>query len=79
MLRKIGILLLAVIVVAWGILYLASYGVLVAEEKVQLPVGQAYLKCRYFTGVGMANQQFWYSENAIVGRAICPRLYSFAG
>lgn len=78
MIRKIGILLLALIAIAWGTLYFASYGVLFAEEKVGLPVGQAYLKCRYFTGVGVASQQFWYSENGIVGRAICPRLYNFA-
>lgn len=64
---------------AWGLLLLTSHGILyeaVVHEPAK-PNDQATLTCSYFTGLGAASRQYWYSPNGMMGRDVCPRLIDF--
>jgi len=77
-----GFLALAGFVVAllvgWGLLFFTTSGVLVASEGPlrQDNDGLDSLRCTYFHGTGVTTISYWYSENGILGKAICPRLVS---
>ena len=66
------------LVAGWGLLYFTTSGLLVASEGPlrQGNDGQDSLRCTYFHGTGMTTIFYWYSENSILGKAICPRIVS---
>ncbi len=63
---------------AWALLFFASSGVLVASEGPARVGNDAAdsLRCTYFHGTGFATNSYWYSENGLLGRQVCPRLVS---
>jgi len=74
---KIAVTILAL---GWISIYLSSYGVLMGSQLIPSESGgQDTLKCSYFVGVSILDIEFWHSSNNIMGKAICPRLYDFAG
>jgi hypothetical protein len=70
-------LLVVAVAVAWLVLYLSSSAVLIGSE-IRLEPGEShrYLRCQYFTGTGVIERQFWYSETGVMGRDVCARLIS---
>lgn len=77
--KYILVVTLGILVAAWLALFLSSHGLLIQAVVIEHPPGGAQvLRCSYFTGLGFANMELWYSENNFMGRAICPRLYDFS-
>jgi hypothetical protein len=71
--------IVAAALIGWLVLTLTTHGVLVWSERHRpADAGQDVLTCSYFTGLGIASVDFWYSPNNIFGRAICPRLRNFS-
>jgi hypothetical protein len=63
---------------AWLAFLYSSHGIMVwSEGPLRQPShGQDSLICSYFTGLSVVRKEYWYSENGILGRAVCPRLIS---
>jgi len=76
--RRVAWIALGSAIISWFALYFSSAGVLVGWQKFRPDgAGQDVLRCSYFTGMEVAPIEFWFSENNVFGRAICPRLYHF--
>lgn len=66
----------AIAAVAWGALFLSSYGILVGSSQARKSGdGQDTLTCRYFIATSVISVDYWYSPNGLFGRAACPRLF----
>ena len=74
--KALGINRKSVGVAAWLLLYLSSAAVLVRGQGplTKAEGGSEYLRCTYFTGVGVVTTEYWYAPNGLFGRAACPRL-----
>lgn len=62
-----------VVAVLWLALFFSSKGVLVYGDKPDGDRKVGMLKCRYFTGTGIIEKQFLYSDQGLLGRQACPR------
>ncbi len=62
----------AIVLAAWLALFFSNKGFLVWSDK---PDDRklAMMKCNYFTGTGIVEKQFLYSEEGFLGRQACPR------
>lgn len=47
----------------------AGLGIHTARKKI--------LHCSYFSGRNFQTKEFWYSPNDIMGKSMCPFLYSY--
>lgn len=66
------------VLAAWLALFLTGSGVLVSTEVTrQAGYAQDTIYCRYFVATTVIEMSYWYSENNIMGKAICPRLVVF--
>ena len=63
----------ATLVVAWLGLFVSSRGLLVWGSGPEGDRKVGMLKCQYFTGTGITERQFLYSEQGFLGRDTCPR------
>ena len=63
--------LLAALVVGWLGLFFSGRGMLVWFTQPSDKVGM--LKCEYFTGTGIVERQFLYTQQGLFGRDTCPR------
>jgi len=68
---------LAIIAAVAGVLWLALFfsnkGFLVWGDKPDGDRKLGMMKCHYFTGTGMVERQFLYSEEGFLGKQACPR------
>jgi hypothetical protein len=65
-----GLLALA-LVAGWIALFFSGRGILVWFTQPHEALG--LLKCQYFTGTGIVERQFLYSQQGMLGRESCPR------
>ncbi|MGH8480964.1 MAG: YobH family protein [Nevskiaceae bacterium] len=63
----------AVIVAAWLALFFSNKGFLVWGDTPDDDRKVGMLKCHYFTGTGVIEKQFLYSDQGFLGRQACPR------
>lgn len=64
-------LVLAALVAGWAALFFSGRGLLVWFIT---PEGSAgMLECRYFTGTGVVQRKFLYTQGGLLGRDTCPR------
>lgn len=68
---KIAIAAAGVILVSCLGLFFSSHGLLIGSSAPAEKVGM--LKCHYFTGFGVVDRQFLYTEQGFLGRETCPR------
>jgi hypothetical protein len=64
------------LVVAYGAFAFSSYGFLTKSAK-EPGALKDKLVCTYFTGLGFATKEYWYAENDLLGRSLCPRTIYF--
>ena len=64
--------LVGLLALMWLVLFFSGRGLLVWFETPSEKVGM--LKCHYFTGTGIADRQFLYTEQGLLGRETCPRM-----
>ncbi len=62
-----------VIAALWLALYFSNKGFLVYGDKPEDDRKVGMLKCHYFTGTGVIEKQFLYSDQGFLGRQACPR------
>ena len=70
--RTIAIIV-AVVGVLWLALFFSSKGFLVWGDMPDGDRKLGMMKCHYFTGTGLVEKQFLYSEEGFLGRQACPR------
>ena len=58
---------------AWLVLVFSNKGFLVWGDKPEGDRKVGMLKCHYFTGTGVIEKQFLYSDEGFLGRQVCPR------
>jgi hypothetical protein len=63
----------AVALALWLALFFSSKGLLVWGDKPDDDKKVGMLKCHYFTGTGIVEKQFLYSDQGFLGRQACPR------
>lgn len=75
---RVGLVVIGVLCTGWLALILTTHGLLISSTR-HLPANASHdaLTCSYFTGLSVVKKEYWYSENGVMGRAVCPRLYSF--
>jgi hypothetical protein len=69
-------ILLATLVVLWLALFFSGRGMLVWFTQPHEKLGM--LRCHYFTGTGVVERQFLYTEHGVLGRDTCPRFVDLA-
>jgi hypothetical protein len=57
----------------WLALFFSNKGFLVWGDKPDDDRKVGMLKCQYFTGTGVIEKQFLYSDQGFLGRQACPR------
>jgi len=57
----------------WLALFFSNKGFLVWSDKPDGDRKVGMMKCHYFTGTGLLEKQFLYSEEGFLGRQACPR------
>ena len=57
----------------WLALFFSNKGFLVWSDKPDGDRKVGMMKCHYFTGTGLLEKQFLYSEEGSLGRQACPR------
>ncbi len=65
-----------VALVAWLALFFSNTGFLVWSDKPDGDKKIGMMKCHYFTGTGVIEKQFLFSEEGFLGREACPRTVS---
>jgi len=60
----------AVLLVCLG-LFFSGRGIVIWSSAPSEKLG--ILKCHYFTGFGVVDRQFLYTEQGLLGRETCPR------
>lgn len=70
---RIAVIAAAVVLGAWLVLVFSSKGVLVYGNAPDADRKVGMLKCKYFTGTGVIEKQFLYSDEGFLGRQVCPR------
>ena len=63
----------AIVVAAWLALFFSNKGLLVWSDKPDGDRKLGMMKCNYFTGTGIVEKQFLFSEEGFLGRQACPR------
>ena len=63
----------AVLAALWLGLFLSNRGFLVWGDKPDGDRKLGMMKCHYFTGTGLVERQFLYSEEGFLGKQACPR------
>lgn len=77
--RQYTPILIAIFAISYAALIFSSTGIQVmgkvatSKNAILDLVGVKTLHCTYFTGTGLVTKEFPYSENEMLGRAICPR------
>ena len=62
-----------IVFAAWLALFFSNKGFLVWGDKPDSERKLGMMKCHYFTGTGLIEKQFLYSEEGFLGRQACPR------
>jgi hypothetical protein len=70
---KIVTITAAIVLGAWLTLVFSSKGLLVYGKAPDADRKVGMLKCKYFTGTGIIEKQFLYSDEGFLGRQVCPR------
>ncbi|MGH8443093.1 MAG: YobH family protein [Nevskiaceae bacterium] len=70
--RKIGVIA-GVVAAAWIALFFSNKGLLVWSDKPDGDAKMGMMKCHYFTGTGVVEKPFLFSEEGFLGRQQCPR------
>ena len=63
----------AAVLAGWLALFFSNKGLLVWGDKPDDDRKVGMLKCHYFTGTGVIEKQFLYSDQGFLGRQTCPR------
>jgi hypothetical protein len=71
--KRTLVILAAAVLGAWLALFFSNKGLLVYGDKPDGDRKVGMLKCKYFTGTGVIERQFLYSDQGILGRQACPR------
>jgi hypothetical protein len=71
--KRILVIAAAVALGAWLALFFSNKGLLVYGDKPADDRKVGMLKCQYFTGTGIIEKQFLYSDQGFLGRQACPR------
>jgi hypothetical protein len=62
-----------VLLALWLGLFLSGRGFLVWGDKPDGDRKLGMMKCNYFTGTGVVERQYLYSEEGFLGKQACPR------
>ena len=71
--KRTLVILAAAVLGAWLALFFSNKGLLVYGDKPGDDRKVGMLKCHYFTGTGVIEKQFLYSDQGFLGRQTCPR------
>jgi hypothetical protein len=61
------------VLAAWLAVFFSNKGFLIYGDKPDDDKKVGMLKCQYFTGTGIIEKQFLYSDQGFLGRQACPR------
>jgi hypothetical protein len=70
---KAVVIVAGAVLAAWLGVFFSNKGFLVYGDKPDDDKKVGMLKCHYFTGTGVIEKQFLYSEQGFLGRQACPR------
>jgi len=62
-----------ILIVLWLGLFFSNTGFLIWSDKPDGERKLGMMKCHYFTGTGIVEKQFLFSEEGFLGRQACPR------
>ena len=70
---KIVGIVAGVLLALWLALFFSNKGFLVWGDKPDGDRKLGMMKCHYFTGTGLVERQYLYSEEGFLGKQACPR------